>query len=44
MPKPESLFDIDYFKKKPQPFYRWAKFLDIDNYDATPTHYFIKML
>ena len=44
MPTPESIFSIEYFKKKPNAFYKWASHLDLNNYEATPTHYFIKLL
>ena len=44
LPKPEAIFDINYFKKNPHAFYRFAKNFDLSKFDATPTHYFIKML
>ena len=45
LPFPEAIFSLDYFKKKPEPFYKLAMtFLDLDNYDPTPTHYFCKLL
>ena len=45
LPTPESIFDIEYFKEKPEAFYKLAAtFLDLDKYKATPTHYFCKML
>lgn len=44
LPNPEAIFTLDYFKKKPEPFYRFAKQFDLSKYEATPTHYFIKML
>jgi NAD-dependent SIR2 family protein deacetylase len=45
LPYPEAIFDIDYFKKKPQAFYKLAEsFLSLDKFEATPTHHFCKML
>ena len=45
LPYPEAVFDLEYFKKKPDAFYRLAQtFLDLDKYDPTPTHHFCKML
>jgi NAD-dependent SIR2 family protein deacetylase len=45
LPRPEAIFDIEYFKQKPEAFYMLAKtFLDLDNYDPTPTHHFCKLL
>jgi NAD-dependent SIR2 family protein deacetylase len=45
LPTPESIFALEYFKKQPEAFYKLAStFLDLDKYDATPTHYFCKML
>ena len=45
LPRPESMFDIEYFKEKPEPFYHLAKeFLDLDKYMPTPSHHFIKLL
>lgn len=45
LPRPEALFDIDFFKEKPEAFYAFAEeFLDMSKYEPTPTHHFIKML
>jgi NAD-dependent SIR2 family protein deacetylase len=44
LPYPEALFEISYFIEKPEPFYKFAQHLDLTKYNATPTHYFIKML
>lgn len=45
LPEPESIFELEYFKEKPDAFYDLASdFLDIDKYNPTPTHYFIKLL
>ena len=44
LPRPEAIFTLDYFLEKPEPFYKFAQHLDVENYNATPTHYFIKLL
>lgn len=44
LPYPEAIFTLDYFVKKPEPFYKFMTHFDLKNYEATPTHYFIKML
>lgn len=39
------MFDIEYFKDKPEAFYHLAKeFLDLQKYMPTPVHHFIKLL
>lgn len=44
LPQPEALFQIDYFMKNPEPFYKFSKHFDLTGYNPTPTHFFIKML
>ena len=44
LPRPEAIFDINYFIEKPEPFYRFAQHFDLTKFNATPTHYFVKML
>ncbi|KAF9969935.1 NAD-dependent protein deacetylase sirtuin-2 [Actinomortierella ambigua] len=44
LPYPEAVFDIDFFKKKPAPFYRLAKELYPGRYRPTLTHYFFRLL
>lgn len=44
LPYPEAIFELEYFNKKPEPFYKFMTHFDLTKYDATPTHYFIKML
>ena len=45
LPKPESIFDIKYFKEKPEAFYQLAnEFLDLSKFNPTPTHYFARLL
>lgn len=39
------MFDIEYFKEKPQAFYHLAnEFLDLKKYMPTPGHHFINLL
>ena len=39
------MFNIQFFRESPEAFYHLAKeFLDLKNYNPTPTHYFIKLL
>jgi len=44
LPYPEAIFEIDFFRKKPEAFYRLAK--ELTSYNAKPTvsHHFIKMI
>ncbi|TNV78482.1 hypothetical protein FGO68_gene12405 [Halteria grandinella] len=42
--RPEDLFTISYFLEKPEVFYEFAKEFDLDSFDATPTHFFIRLL
>ena len=45
LPRPESIFELDYFREKPEAFYQLAKdFLDLEKFHPTPTHFFIKLL
>ncbi len=44
LPYPEAIFEIGYFIRKPEPFYKFAQYLDLSKYNPTLTHYFIKML
>ncbi|KAG0266392.1 NAD-dependent protein deacetylase sirtuin-2 [Actinomortierella ambigua] len=44
LPYPEAVFDIDFFKKTPAPFYRLAKELYPGRYRPTLTHYFFRLL
>ena len=44
LPTPESIFDIAYFKEKPEAFYQLAKeFLDLEKFNPTPTHYLARL-
>ncbi|KAJ3063169.1 NAD-dependent protein deacetylase sirtuin-2 [Podochytrium sp. JEL0797] len=44
LPTPQSVFDIDYFRKNPKPFFLLAKELYPGNFKPTISHYFIKLL
>ncbi|KAI8906002.1 DHS-like NAD/FAD-binding domain-containing protein [Gorgonomyces haynaldii] len=44
LPYPEAIFDIQYFKRKPEPFYTLAKELYPGSFEPTPSHRFIKLL
>lgn len=45
LPAPESVFDINFFRDNPQPFYQLAQsFLDTSKFKATFVHHFCKML
>lgn len=44
LPYPQAIFELDYFKKRPEPFFLLAKELYPGNYKPTPSHYFIKLL
>ena len=46
LPSPESVFDIDFFQKRPGPFYKLAAelFPGEGQFDPTPAHYFIRLL
>ncbi|KAH6578555.1 hypothetical protein BASA60_003600 [Batrachochytrium salamandrivorans] len=44
LPYPEAIFDISYFRRKPQPFYELARELFPGGYKPTACHRFIKML
>lgn len=44
LPEPTDIFDIDFFRENPNPFYRLAKELCPGNFVPTPTHFFMKIL
>ena len=45
LPRPQAIFDINYFREKPDAFYKLAKeFLDNSKFMPTKTHYFFKLL
>jgi NAD-dependent SIR2 family protein deacetylase len=45
LPYAQAIFEIEFFKEKPQPFFKLAHdFLDTSKYNCTPTHHFAKMV
>jgi len=44
LPHPTAVFEMDYFRNNPQPFYLLAKELYPGLYKPTPVHFFIKLL
>lgn len=44
LPRPEAIFDIDFFRENPQPFCTLAKELYPGEYCPTYAHSFIKLL
>ncbi|VDO34705.1 unnamed protein product [Onchocerca flexuosa] len=44
LPDPMAIFDISYFKKNPEPFYKLAKDLFPSHLKPTPCHYLIRLM
>ena len=44
LPYAEAIFDLDFFRTKPDPFYRLCQELWPGRYAPTPTHHFISLL
>lgn len=44
MDDPSEIFNLETFIKKPEMFYNFSKEFNWDQYDPTPTHYFIGFL
>ncbi|XP_061924617.1 NAD-dependent protein deacetylase sirtuin-2-like isoform X1 [Entelurus aequoreus] len=44
LPYPEAIFQLDYFKKHPEPFFALAKELFPGEFRPTVCHYFMKLL
>ena len=44
LPEPTAVFEINFFKGDPAPFYMLAKELFPGQYKPTPTHNFIRLL
>ena len=44
LPHPTAVFELDYFRENPSPFYLLAKELYPGQYPPTPTHHFIHLL
>jgi NAD-dependent deacetylase sirtuin 2 len=44
LPRPTAVFELDYFRENPKPFFTLAKELFPGNYRPTHVHYFIRLL
>ncbi|VDD90422.1 unnamed protein product, partial [Enterobius vermicularis] len=44
LPDPLAVFDINFFRQKPEPFFAVARKLFPENLKPTPCHYFIRLL
>lgn len=44
LPHPTAVFEMNFFRKNPRPFFTLAKELYPGHYLPTPTHYFVRML
>lgn len=44
LPFPEAVFDLEFFKETPRPFYQLAKHLYPGHYQPTLTHYLLPLL
>lgn len=44
LPFPEAIFDIEFFKSNPKPFFVLAKDLYPGAFNPTPSHWFIRLL
>jgi NAD+-dependent protein deacetylase sirtuin 2 len=44
LPYPEAVFELEYFKQHPEPFFTLAKELYPKSYMPTPCHYFLRLL
>ena len=44
LPRPTAVFDINYFKQNPKPFFTLAKELYPGSFKPTISHYFVKLL
>jgi NAD+-dependent protein deacetylase sirtuin 2 len=44
LPHPSSIFELDYFRENPKPFYMLAKELYPSNFKPTYCHFFIRLL
>ena len=44
LPYPQAIFELSYFREKPEPFYKLSSDLFPGKYAPTPTHHFVKLL
>jgi len=44
LPDPQAMFDIDYFKKDPRPFFKFAREIYPGQFNPSPCHKFIRVV
>ena len=44
LPHPQAIFELDFFRKNPRPFFELARELYPGTFKPTPSHHFIKLL
>lgn len=44
LPEPQAIFEINFFRQNPKPFFTLAKELFPGSFKPTISHYFIKLL
>lgn len=44
LPSPECMFDIEFFRENPKPFFHLARELIPENMKPTPCHFFLRLL
>ncbi|KAI1720607.1 sir2 family domain-containing protein [Ditylenchus destructor] len=44
LPDPQSIFDISFFKVRPEPFFTFARDFFIEDVKPTPCHHFIRLM
>ncbi|XP_076684825.1 sirtuin 2 isoform X2 [Andrena cerasifolii] len=44
LPHPQAIFELDFFKENPEPFFMLARELLPEGFKPTPSHYFIRLL
>uniref|UniRef100_A0A669EJE4 protein acetyllysine N-acetyltransferase n=1 Tax=Oreochromis niloticus TaxID=8128 RepID=A0A669EJE4_ORENI len=44
LPDPQAMFDIEYFRRDPRPFFKFAKEIYPGQFEPSPCHRFISML
>lgn len=44
LPYPQAVFEVDFFRRNPRPFFLLAKELYPGTFTPTPTHFFLRLL
>ena len=44
LPSPQSIFELEYFRERPDAFYLLAREMWPDNFQPTPAHHFVALL